>query len=237
MKVTSGIMLLALFLSAFALVGCTVTNEVPNTTAVVCNKPYILVGTSCCLDSNNNGICDKDEVQTPSQPTTPDNNPPPATQTEYKLTRGDSVTVDGKKFTLVDFSIFATKLEINVNVDGQDWALYETGKPQIFNGLSITAVSIDRFQTYVILKIEPFNLGPDEYIVKYRQDYTIQGKVVQLFDVQDNNGALVKVDDLENVLIVPGDTKQVGGLKITDVEYFYRDLTTERYAILKIVKA
>ena len=29
---------------------------------VVCNKPYILVGNSCCLDKNNNNICDKDEA-------------------------------------------------------------------------------------------------------------------------------------------------------------------------------
>ena len=26
-----------------------------------CNKPYIQVGSACCLDQNNNGICDKDE--------------------------------------------------------------------------------------------------------------------------------------------------------------------------------
>jgi len=28
---------------------------------IVCNKPYIRVGTSCCLDQNENKICDKDE--------------------------------------------------------------------------------------------------------------------------------------------------------------------------------
>jgi hypothetical protein len=27
-----------------------------------CNKPYILVGTSCCLDQNSNGICDEAET-------------------------------------------------------------------------------------------------------------------------------------------------------------------------------
>lgn len=27
----------------------------------VCNKPYILVGNDCCLDKDDNGICDKDE--------------------------------------------------------------------------------------------------------------------------------------------------------------------------------
>lgn len=31
---------------------------------LVCNKPYILVGNSCCLDSNGNSVCDKDEVTT-----------------------------------------------------------------------------------------------------------------------------------------------------------------------------
>lgn len=30
-------------------------------TQIVCNKPYILVGTSCCLDTNDNLICDDDE--------------------------------------------------------------------------------------------------------------------------------------------------------------------------------
>jgi len=29
---------------------------------VVCNSPYIQVGTECCLDINSNGICDNDEV-------------------------------------------------------------------------------------------------------------------------------------------------------------------------------
>jgi len=28
---------------------------------VTCNKPYIKVGDSCCLDQNDNNICDKDE--------------------------------------------------------------------------------------------------------------------------------------------------------------------------------
>ncbi len=29
--------------------------------AVVCKEPYIRVGVNCCLDTNNNGICDNDE--------------------------------------------------------------------------------------------------------------------------------------------------------------------------------
>jgi len=31
------------------------------TPAPVCNEPYILVGNECCLDENNNNICDRDD--------------------------------------------------------------------------------------------------------------------------------------------------------------------------------
>ena len=33
----------------------------------VCNKPYIKVGTECCLDNNDNSICDKDETSQSQQ--------------------------------------------------------------------------------------------------------------------------------------------------------------------------
>lgn len=34
---------------------------------IVCNKPYILVGSECCLDKDDNGICDKDEIKEESK--------------------------------------------------------------------------------------------------------------------------------------------------------------------------
>jgi hypothetical protein len=37
---------------------------------VTCNKPYIKVGSSCCLDVNENGICDSDEEVTTTITTT-----------------------------------------------------------------------------------------------------------------------------------------------------------------------
>lgn len=47
------------------------TGSVVKTNQIVCNSPYILVGTECCLDQNHNGICDKDEAST----STTTNNP------------------------------------------------------------------------------------------------------------------------------------------------------------------
>lgn len=50
-------MKIAIFLILYLfIVGCLQQQAAP-----VCNKPYILVGTSCCLDKNDNKICDRDE--------------------------------------------------------------------------------------------------------------------------------------------------------------------------------
>ena len=53
------ILALAIFsiLSLVVLSGCVQNPD----DAVVCNRPYIRVGESCCLDGNANGICDGDE--------------------------------------------------------------------------------------------------------------------------------------------------------------------------------
>jgi len=52
-RILLGILLISVILVA----GCTQTE-------IICNKPYIKVGTDCCLDVNDNGICDKDETTT-----------------------------------------------------------------------------------------------------------------------------------------------------------------------------
>ncbi len=46
---------------------------------VICNKPYIRVGTGCCLDRNDNKICDNDESVTPTIPETTTNTSLPLT--------------------------------------------------------------------------------------------------------------------------------------------------------------
>ncbi len=48
------IVLIYLIILSFLLLGCQ--------KEVVCNEPYIVKGTECCLDQNSNAICDVDEV-------------------------------------------------------------------------------------------------------------------------------------------------------------------------------
>ncbi|MFH0859889.1 MAG: hypothetical protein V1921_01680 [Candidatus Altiarchaeota archaeon] len=42
------------------------SSEEPAGDGVVCEKPYIRVGIDCCLDANDNSICDSDEETTTS---------------------------------------------------------------------------------------------------------------------------------------------------------------------------
>ncbi len=54
LSVIIGIVVLSVIVGIFA--------PKSTTSNIFCNKPYILVGVSCCLDSNANNICDTDEV-------------------------------------------------------------------------------------------------------------------------------------------------------------------------------
>ncbi|MCK4491400.1 MAG: hypothetical protein KAU03_02170, partial [Candidatus Altiarchaeales archaeon] len=59
--------MLLVFFSIFLMTlmpGCILTPSTQNVTStspLVCNPPYIQVGTGCCLDNNSNNICDRDE--------------------------------------------------------------------------------------------------------------------------------------------------------------------------------
>ena len=49
-------LLLIMFITVIFLAGCVQTSK------VVCNDPYLMVGDSCCLDKDANEICDSDET-------------------------------------------------------------------------------------------------------------------------------------------------------------------------------
>ena len=72
------ILIITIFLSLLIIAGCKLDKEKevqtqasPNESLadedkkglVVCNKPYLLVGRECCLDKDDNSICDKDEIK------------------------------------------------------------------------------------------------------------------------------------------------------------------------------
>ncbi|MBU0761854.1 MAG: hypothetical protein KKD39_02410 [Candidatus Altiarchaeota archaeon] len=44
----------------------TTTTSVTSTTLFICNRPYIVVGSDCCLDRDGNSICDRDDEVKPT---------------------------------------------------------------------------------------------------------------------------------------------------------------------------
>jgi hypothetical protein len=58
--------IMLVLLGAIALIaGCSSSDKTAAKTAenaIACEKPYIIVNGDCCLDNNNNGLCDKNEA-------------------------------------------------------------------------------------------------------------------------------------------------------------------------------
>lgn len=61
--------------------------------AIVCEKPYMRFGTGCCLDQNDNSICDTDEKVAPAAPEEPQAN---KTYEETKATAKEANTTPNK---------------------------------------------------------------------------------------------------------------------------------------------
>jgi len=92
---------------------------------VICNPPYIKVGTSCCLDQNNNSICDKDETiatqtQQTASTTTSTSNTSGTSTTETNGTTEASGTTSGTTTT------GASTSETNNNVSSSGTSTTET---------------------------------------------------------------------------------------------------------------
>ena len=86
---------------------------------VTCNPPYIKVGTSCCLDQNNNSICDKDEKPVTLIPITG--------KTAEKTTAVISEVIDGDTVKLQNGEIVRL-LGINAPEKGQVYCKEATNR-------------------------------------------------------------------------------------------------------------
>ena len=61
------LLLLGMVVVAMLITACSQSTQ-PAQQGVTCNKPYILVGQNCCLDQNDNRICDSDESVAEAEP-------------------------------------------------------------------------------------------------------------------------------------------------------------------------
>lgn len=225
---------------------------------IVCNKPYILVGTDCCLDKDDNSVCDKDEIEEQAvepveppkeeveeEPAIEEVETPPETveepeevaSNEFLIGLGDSIEFDKKTITLVALENIP-RLKAIFDVDGIERDIYGTKSLEIINNIEVTIMKYLNLENSIIVKLEKFELGDNEYMITPRKDIPIKNMKVHLEDVQDEGKILINVlgTDLEDskLIIKEGETKTFAGLKITNIDGFPRGFKIEEYAIIKI---
>jgi len=215
----------SLVLFSFLLTGCT-----------TCNKPYIKVGNSCCLDNNGNGICDKDENIAKEKPIQGVN----LSSDEYQFNVSESKMLSqwGKEVTLVNMD---NEGKIVVKVNDVTREIKETNYMEIVDGLEITNKRInydyvDPSKKYVILKIDKYTEGPNEYLVNIDKPIYVKGNTILFKEVDTKDHSIqVSVNGKSYTRIREGYTENVEGLQITNIKSFPRDTRYENYVILKII--
>lgn len=234
--------------------------------AVVCNKPYILVGGDCCLDKDDNSICDKDEIEE----TEPDPVEPPKeeieeeqtieeveeiieeipeeeptaeedkTSNEFLIKLGESVEFDGKKVTLIELDNIPLFKAV-FNIDGIERDIYGTKNLEIIKGIEVKIMKYNNKENSVVVSLEKLELG-DNNLITPREDLTIYGKLITLKDVLDSGEILLDVMDIGTeeitmkILLKEGESENVQGLTITNIDGFPRGFKIEEYAIINIQK-
>jgi hypothetical protein len=226
---------------------------------VVCNKPYIKVGNDCCLDRNDNSICDKDEVVNtdvdkleegnvvglPEEKEEPvrkevEKEEPEKLEPEkvVLMKEGDSVIFNGKQISLEKIDLTSGVLEFIIDVEGVTRSLYSTRDMEIVNGVKVTALTIDNLKRTIEIKFEMLELEPNEYLIYTNKNIFVDGKEIKLRDVNSDEYILIDIiDGTLKTSIKEGKSKIIDGLEITNVNAFFRDSLSERYAIIKVTKS
>ncbi len=217
-----------------------------------CNLPYYEYATgSCCLDQNQNKVCDVDEApveELQEEPNVQEESPvvvetittqPEEVPREFSMQEGDVVNVYGKDITLLDINIFNTEVEAVFDVNGIVRAVYGTKEEEIINWLKVTTLRlVDDYIRYIVVRIEPFELGVNEHLVYVGDAVLFNGMDIRLRNVFEDEAVLIDIiDHAYKINIEEGSAKEVSGIMITNINSYYRDARFERYAILKLEKS
>ena len=228
-----------------------------NASAVICNKPYIQVGMDCCLDKNDNGICDKDEeidkleegniIELPEE-----KEEEPVVREEVvkeepeKLEQektvwmeaGDSVIFNGNEIKLEKIDLTSGLFEFVVDVEGVTRSLYSTKNMEIVNKVKVTALKVDNLKQEIEIKFEVFELEPNEYLIDTNKNIFTYGREIKLRDVTKDDYILIDiVGGTLKTSIRGGYSEVIDGVEIANVDAFFRDSLNERYAIINVTKA
>lgn len=156
---------------------------------------------------------------------------------EYKIKPGGSLVVDGVKVQLTDIT---SEYEVKIKVNDIDYTIYETQKQEVVDGLDFKAKEI-KFDptgkdTYTILKIVKFVPNENEYLLHINEEAVIGDHKVTMLAVDTDTlqSILVRVDTADK-RINKGQTERINNLDIINVDTNPRAVTSEKYAIIKVI--
>lgn len=225
--------------------------------AVVCSKPYLLVGNDCCLDKNDNQVCDKDEVTEELKPEPVDVVEEPTKELpaeepkigapkelpaeEYTITLGDSIQFEGKTVTLVGVENTPLPIKGIYNIDGVEREVYGTKNMGLISGIKVTNIKYLNLEKGFIVKLEKLVLKDNEYLMNTRENAIIQGKTFKLYDVtesEDVRKIILHITgtgiETGKLILQEGETETFAGLKISNLYSFPSGFKNERQALIKV---
>ena len=145
---------------------------------VVCNKPYILVGIACCLDINNNAICDRDEAQKEEKDKEPEQKTEDAAEEE--TTKEEKPEIE-EEYTLFQLksdinSILGTSYSFKKYPDFENEEFIEYHKA---NSLGYIIIEVITDESYLINSYKDFVEFSDKYGFEFVGNKNVFGNLTK----------------------------------------------------------
>lgn len=159
----------------------------------------------------------------------------------FTVNVGGEVTVDDRKVVVKELTF---DYELIIYVSGEERVIYGTKSPEIMQGLKLEVLEVhfdpEGQDSYVVLKVNKFELGENEYLMHIDDEVRIddEHKVI-LRDVKEDQfkKITVRVGRDSAVDIKIGETEDVGGVFVTNLDPHPRAISSEKYAVIKAVLA
>lgn len=154
---------------------------------------------------------------------------------QYDLQIDDTITVENLLIVVTNIKTDGTVI---LNIEGKEVPVLKTREPVISNGLQITSLQIsygsDPSQFKALMEIKPFLLENDQYMLVQHVTTTVHGTDITLDNLHVSNQATFTVEGKQYAL-APGETMNVGPLKIINEKQHYEDISSDRYVIIRVV--
>ncbi|MBU4502962.1 MAG: hypothetical protein KKA79_10290 [Nanoarchaeota archaeon] len=157
---------------------------------------------------------------------------------EYLLILNEKKKVEGESVKVTEILNIG---RVTIEVEGITREMETTRKEEIIDGLKVTTQEIiynnaKPKNSVVIVKIEKYTPGENEYLLNTDEEKIISNTKIRLMKVFSStpSSILLDVGETTNRKLNEGVEETLEGLKITLLKSYSRSISSESYAILKI---